>query len=253
MRSRQYVTAKQPASVAQRKQAAWSRASMPRLLNDRIAEDDLGTLRRARPSAMRFRPISQDRINALLRYSFVLDVGTDGQTDAPGGRTRAPAGHRGGVRCDRLAASCAANLRCADGRQRLLKGEGDWFRHRPADAGCRVSASICRSCRGRRGAKPLIASAFCSKTRWSFWPSTAGSMIDLAKNSSEGLLLGIYQHFDPRRFRYAFFLGSVQSWRRLQLLRFSTMIYDGSPTSRMASSSISCSLSSKDTICAYFI
>lgn len=98
-------------------------------LNAALVEDDLLDTKLGRfiefDLGYAYRPTQSDRLNSLLRYSFLLDVGTQGQSETLGDERTHLFGAEGFVEASQRV-QIGAKLAARAGASRFTKGQGSW-------------------------------------------------------------------------------------------------------------------------------
>ena len=202
--ARQYVT-----SNRLRVRMRQGNANLTARLNAALVDDRLGsgTLGRFAEFDMGYalRPIAHDAFNGLLRYSYLMDVGTEGQSDAPGDERSHLLSAEGVWETSRLV-QVKGRLALRNGRQRLQKGRGAWNSIDMTLLAAGLNVRLPRLGRADApgdGAPDFQRNALELALEYRWLDDRSGA------NSREGWQVGLYQHVDPRRFD-SNFLGSFK-------------------------------------------
>jgi hypothetical protein len=137
-----------------------------------------------------FRPALSDRLNMLARYAYLFDVGTQGQSDAPGDERSHILATEGLFEMTQRI-RLGGKLAYRSGETRLNKGEGDWFDVEAALAVMRFEYQI----------------VIPKDKKWQFYFPDEFELIaqyrwlkDLSGDGQQqGALLGVYKQIDGRR------------------------------------------------------
>ncbi len=135
------------------------------------------------------RPIDNDTWNGMVRYNYLYDVGTEGQSNAPGDEKAHVVSAEGFVDVHEKL-QLGAKLSYRGGKTRIEKGTGDWYDLSMGMAVARASYRINLE-KLHKGTRLLPDQVeLLGEYRW---------LEDFEGNSTQrGALLGIYRNFDPR-------------------------------------------------------
>ena len=133
-----------------------------------------------------FRPTQTDHLNALLRYSYLLDIGTEGQSETPGDERSHLLGAEGFAEVSQRV-QLGAKLATRVGESRFTKGQGDWDEVKLGLAIARVLIRL-----GKTAGTPFSPNRFELQAEYRWLRDWA------AQTQQDGLLLGLFHTRDSR-------------------------------------------------------
>jgi hypothetical protein len=136
-----------------------------------------------------YRPLASDRLNGMVRYNYLYDVGTEGQSNSPGDEKAHVVSAEGFYDITpRL--QLGGKLAYRGGKSRIEKGTGAWYDLSLGMAIARASFHVDLSRGPASGMLLPDQVELLGEYRW---------LEDFKGNSNQqGALLGIYREIDPR-------------------------------------------------------
>ncbi|HEY5647557.1 MAG TPA: hypothetical protein VIS76_16515, partial [Pseudomonadales bacterium] len=185
--ARQYVTSSSLAHQVNEDSRLMSKLNLA-WTDNRFADVDAGRFAEF-ALGYAYRPVNHDRFNGMMRYGYLYDVATLGQSDAPGDEKAHVFSTEGYYEVtDRL--EVGGKLAYRGGKSRIEKGEGEWYDISLGMAVARASFKVDLPKRNGSGRLLPDQLELLGEYRW---------LKDFeGRSTSKGALLGIYREIDPR-------------------------------------------------------